>query len=109
MVKKTETVVPATVVLDEATVEKVGYTNDRQTVIYVIGDNDALGARFRMHVTSGPYMGYDPNYTRTLIGRRVEYTRTGVNDMHVPQGVAFVQFLPVVVQGQIVQDDSEVM
>lgn len=107
MVKKSVTV--ETVISDEATVEKVGYTNDRQTVIYVIGDNDALGARFRMHVTSGPFMGYDPNYTRTLVGRRVEYTRTGVNDMRVPQGVEFVKFLPAVVQGQIVQDDSEVM
>lgn len=104
MAKVNKTTTP---MVDTATVDYVGFSVNGETVIFVIGENDAIGTRFRMTVTSGEYQYYDPDYTRDLPGRRVEFTYTGVNDVRVPTGVAFLNFLPPEIIQRVVEEGVE--
>lgn len=78
---------------EKATITRVGYTNDRNTVLYVTGQGEAQGRPFRMTVTSGDYQIFDNEFTRSLVGKDVVYAYTSLDDMRTPQGVKFVEVL----------------
>lgn len=75
-------------------VSRVGYrTFDRATVLYCTGGGVSLGVAFRVTITEGEYSTYDQEFTRTLVGKNVEYTFEGIGEMREPLNPKFVQFV----------------
>lgn len=75
-------------------ISRVGYrTFDRATVLYCTGGGVSQGAAFKLILTEGQYAIFDQEYTRTLIGKNVEYTFEGVGEMREPLNPKFVQFV----------------
>lgn len=75
-------------------VSRVGYqTADRATVLYCTGGGLSQGVSFRVTVTEGEYSIFDPDFTRTLVGKNVEYAFEGIGEMREPLNPKFVQFV----------------
>lgn len=75
-------------------VSRVGYqTMDRATVLYCTGGGLSQGVAFRVTITEGEYSTYDQEFTRTLVGKNVEYTFEGIGEMREPLNPKFVQFV----------------
>lgn len=75
-------------------VSRVGYqTADRATVLYCTGGGLSQGVAFRVTITEGEYSIFDPDFTRTLVGKSVEYTFEGIGEMRQPLNPKFVQFV----------------
>lgn len=74
-------------------VTKVGYNDSNQTVVFLRGNSvEVFGANFRATIESGDFQSYEPDYTRTLVGKEVQFTFSKTDEKFVPQGVKFIKF-----------------
>lgn len=75
-------------------VTRVGYqTMDHATVLYCTGGGLSQGVAFRVTIKEGEYSIFDQEFTRTLVGKNVEYTFDGIGKMREPLNPKFVQFV----------------
>ena len=75
-------------------VSRVGFRSfDRATVLYCTGGGLSQGVAFKLILTEGEYSIFDKDYTRTLVGKNVEYTFEGIGEMREPLNPKFVQFV----------------